>query len=344
MTHSQNNNLNILFTCAGRRNYLIRYFKEALNGNGKVIAADMQLNAPAIVEADYGVLVPNIYDAHYIPELLKIADEYRVDAIISLNDLELPILSKNINQFINKGIKVIVSSPEVIDIAFDKYRTYNYIKSLGLNAPKTYLNLVTAEKALETNEISFPVVLKPRWGSASLGIEFPENPEELKLAYELVKLKLKRSILKNVSEKDLDHAILIQEKINGKEYGMDVLNNFDGSYIGTFAREKLCMRSGETDKAISVIDSNLEGIGSVLGSNLKHVGSMDCDILFDSDKHYVLELNPRFGGGYPFSHEAGVNTASIYVSWLNGNSNIKQFINYKEGLCFSKYDKLMPIN
>ena len=59
---------------------------------------------------------------------------------------------------------------------------------------------------------------------------------------------------------------------------------------------------------------------------------------------YVLELNPRFGGGYPFTHEAGAHISAMYIEWLNGGSNVEQFNNYKDGLAFSKCDRMMKIN
>lgn len=335
--------INILFTCAGRRNYLVNYFKEALNGNGQVLAADQQLNAPALVDADIAIKLPNIYNPDYIETLIDECKKNKVDAIVSLNDLELPILAKHAGAIQKSGIRALISDPEVIDIAFDKWKTYEYILSLGLKAPKTFKSPEAAIEAISNKEISFPLVLKPRWGSASIGIEFPENEEELRLAYDLQRIRISRSILNNASSQDINSAILIQEKISGKEFGMDVLNDFDGNYVGTFAREKLTMRSGETDKAVSVINQNLEHIGSLLGGKLKHIGNMDCDVLYDGSDYYVLELNPRFGGGYPFSHEAGINTAAIYIEWLRKSNATDQFINYKEGLCFSKYDRLMPI-
>src|SRR5690606_13122153 len=160
-----------------------------------------------------------------------------------------------------------------------------------------------------------------------MGIEFPEDVEELKLAYQLQTLRLERTILKEASKEDLFHAILIQEKIPGKEFGMDVLNDFEGNYIGTFAREKLAMRSGETDKAVSVIDGQIDSVGRTIGEKLKHIGILDCDVFQHNGEVYVLELNPRFGGGYPFSHEAGVNTAAIYIEWLEGKTDIREYIN-----------------
>lgn len=335
--------MNILFTCAGRRNYLINYFKEALKGRGKVFASDMQLSAPALVDADQAIQVPGIYDNGYIPALKEIIKEHDIDAVISLNDLELPILSTHKGDLESLGTKVIVADEKAIAISFDKWKTVSFLKEIGLKSPKTFIDFDKAVDAINRGELKFPLVVKPRWGSASIGIEFPEDLEELKLAYQLQTLRLERTILKEASKEDLFHAILIQEKIPGKEFGMDVLNDFEGNYIGTFVREKLAMRSGETDKAVSVIDGQIDSVGRTLGEKLKHIGNLDCDVFQYNGEVYVLELNPRFGGGYPFSHEAGVNTAAIYIEWLEGKTDIREYINYQEGKMFSKCDRLLEI-
>jgi len=335
--------MNILFTCAGRRNYLINYFKESLKGPGIIIAADMQSTAPAMVDADKFAIVPPIYDNNYINALIKIIGDYKIDAVISLNDLELPLLSYNKSLLEKTGAKVIISKESVIDISFDKWKTIQFLTNIGLKSPKTYISLEDALRAIKNGELHFPLVIKPRWGSASIGIDFPENEVELKLSYQLQKIKIERTILKEASKNDLSHSILIQEKIQGKEYGMDILNDFEENYIGTFVRQKLSMRAGETDKAISIIDKRFEVTGKSIGENLKHIGNLDCDIFEYNGELYVLELNPRFGGGYPFSHEAGVNTAAIYIEWLKGNNNIQRFIDYKAGIMFSKCDRLIRI-
>lgn len=335
--------LNILFTCAGRRNYLINYFKEALNGNGKVYAADINLSAPSMVDADAAFVVPSIDSEHYIGELKKIIKANKINAIISLNDLELPILSEHKDELESTGAKIIVSSEKVIDITFDKLATFNFIKDIGLDTPLTYTTLEAVQKALINKELNFPLVVKPRWGSSSINIDFVESLEELELVFKLQQIKLKKSILNTVSTKEFDHAIIIQEKIDGVEYGMDIVNDFKTNYFGSFVREKYSMRSGETDKAISVIDKRFEQLGQTLSSKLKHTGTLDCDIFLTKDKMYVIDLNPRFGGGYPFSHEAGINTAAIYIEWLKGNKNVNQFNNYESGRLFSKCDRLIEI-
>jgi carbamoyl-phosphate synthase large subunit len=335
--------MTLLFTCAGRRNYLINYFKEALKGQGRVFAADKDATAPALVDADAAFQVSDIYETNYADEILELAQQQNVDAIISLNDLELPLLASKKTQFIEHGIKLLVSDSEVIDIAFDKYKTHQFIESLGLYSPKTYISLDVAKKAIDQNELDFPLILKPRWGSASIGIEFADSPEELDLAYNLLRIKLNKTILKTASQADTDGAILIQEKLLGIEYGLDVVNDLNTNYYGTFVREKLNMRSGETDKARSVIDQRFEQIGQTIGKNLKHLGNLDCDVFLVGEKLYVLELNPRFGGGYPFSHEAGVNTVAMYISWLKGEQNVSEFNNYKADVLVTKCDRILTI-
>lgn len=334
---------NILFTCAGRRNYLINYFKEALNGNGKILAVDCQTDAPALIDADIAVQVPDIYSTNYIEKLKKICREHEINAIISLNDLELPILSEHKRDLEKEGIMVILSDERVIDISFDKWKTFEFLNSIDILTPRTYIDMNMAIRDLDSKIINFPLVLKPRWGSASIGIEFVENREELLLAYRLLKSKLSKSILNIASSDDREHSILIQENIDGTEYGMDVLNDFYGNYYSTFAREKLSMRAGETDKAMSVIDSRLNEVGKTLSKNLKHIGNLDCDLFVKGNSIYVLELNPRFGGGYPFSHEAGANSAAIYIAWINGDNNVDKYNSYKANICYSKCDRLIKI-
>jgi carbamoyl-phosphate synthase large subunit len=335
--------MNILFTCAGRRNYLINYFKKALQPRGKVLAADMQLSAPALVDADLAFRVSSIYASSYIEELKQIIKNNDVNLVVSLNDLELPILSKHREELEQYGAKLVVSSERVIDICFDKKKTEDFLLSIGLNSPKTFTDLQLAKGAIAKGELKYPLVLKPRWGSASIGIEFPEDAEEMELAYKLLSKRLSRTILANASNTDIEHAILIQQKLPGIEFGMDVLNDFEGNYVGTFVRKKLAMRSGETDKAISIIDERFEMIGRRISEQLKHIGNLDCDVFEVDGELYVLEMNPRFGGGYPFSHETGANTAEAYVGWMMGERDVSKSFNYRADEMYSKCDRLMRV-
>ena len=115
--------MNILFTCVGRRTYLLKYFKEQLKGEGLIVGTDMQLSAPALSVADIAEQVPSVYAENYVDVVLDICLKHNVKALICLNDLELPILSANEAQFALIGVVLIVSSQQIIDICFGPSET-----------------------------------------------------------------------------------------------------------------------------------------------------------------------------------------------------------------------------
>lgn len=334
--------MNILFTCAGRRTYLLKYFREQLAGGGLIVATDMQLTAPALSAADVKEQVPAVYAEDYIDRTIDICRKHRITALISLNDLELPILADNRGRFEKIGVKVIVSAPEVIDICFDKYRTAKYVESLGLDTPATFVSLEEALNALDRGMIRFPLVLKPRWGSGSIGIEFVNSREELAEVYAMLLKKVRNTILATASQGD--EYILIQQKIEGQEYGMDVMNDLEGKHRAVSVKKKLAMRAGETDKAQTVDNAAIRAIGRTLGENLRHIGNLDVDVFESEGKYYVLELNPRFGGGFPFSYEAGVNFPKAIIEWLNGNEINERILQPRYGEIYAKCDYLVKVN
>lgn len=334
--------MNILFTCAGRRTYLLKYFKENMGEGDKVVATDMQLSAPALQVADVKLQVPAVYDPKYVDTTLQICKEQKIDALLSLNDLELPILAENKTRFEAEGVKVIVSDPSVIDIAFDKYKTAQWVESLGLKSPKTYVRLVDAKRALETGELHFPLFMKPRWGSGSIGLESIADMEELDIYYHLLMKKIKKTILATASVGD--EYIMIQEKLTGSEFGLDVMNDLEGNNVAVSVKQKLAMRAGETDKAVTLDLPEVREIGHRIGTALKHIGNLDVDVMQnDKGEYCVLELNPRFGGGFPFSYEAGVNLPKAIIEWVKGNKVDASSLQPEYGRMFSKNDYLMEI-
>ena len=235
-----------------------------------------------------------------------------------------------------------MSDPQVIDLCFDKYKTAQWIESLGLKAPKTYVRLEDAKKALAEGEIAFPLFMKPRWGSGSIGLETIEDMEELEEVYQQLFKKIKNTILATASVRD--EYIMIQEKLTGKEFGLDVMNDLEGNHVAVSVKQKLAMRAGETDKAITVDLPEVYEIGAKIGRELKHIGNLDVDIMQRANGDYcVLELNPRFGGGYPFSYEAGANLPKAILQWLKGENVDSSILQPEYGRMFAKNDYLMEI-
>lgn len=332
--------MNVLLTCAGRRNYLIEYFKEALGNRGRVYAADVDPCAPAMCEADDAFVVPSVGDPDYVVTLQALCVEREIGLLLSLNDLELPLLAQHRAAFLDVGTVPIVSSPEVVRICADKLETARALTGWGLRTPQTFGSLAEAKAALSDGRLSFPVVVKPRWGTASIAVEFAMDHEELDLAYRMAEHRVQRSIIGPIST-DPGRCVLVQEQLVGAEYGLDVVNDLGGRYMATFAKRKLAMRAGETDRAMTVADRRLESMGEVLGRRLGHIGNLDCDAFVVDGEYFVLELNPRFGGGYPFSYIAGSNVPACLLAWVSGKSHEDSWLAVRPGVMASKCDRLV---
>lgn len=326
--------MNILITSAGRRGYMVDYFKKAVGTDGEIHAGNSSPVASALHHADKSVITPLIYNPGYIPFLVDYCKKENISAIISLFDVDLKVLAKNRDIFNKNGIEVIVSDESVIDICNDKLETYKFLSDNGFSTPKTFSALDKAISALKEGELLYPVIIKPRWGMGSIAVYEAESELELRILYDKCVRAIRNSYLKYESEIDLKHSVLIQSRIKGQEFGMDVINDLSGSFKGYVVRKKIEMRAGETDSAMVIEDERFGDIARKLSKTLGHIGNLDVDLFESDDLLYVLEMNARFGGGYPFSHAAGVDLAAAIVKWLCGED-------VKNELEVDRYDELL---
>ena len=333
--------INILLTSAGRRSYLVDYFKEVLGDKGKVCVTNSTPTTTAFERADEAVISPLITDPDYIPFLLDYVKKQKIQAIIPLFDIDLPVLAKAKKEFEKVGARVIVSDPDVVDICNDKWKTYLFLKENGFEAPRTFLGLETVQKEIAAGKLTYPIIIKPRWGMGSIAIYEADNEEELKVFSKRIERNIEDTYLHYLSETDDIGTVLYQEKLNGQEYGLDVINDLSGNYQNTIVKMKLGMRSGETDCALTVNNSEMAAIGEQLSRKLQHIGNLDVDVFCVEEKVYVLELNARFGGGYPFSHLAGVNLPKAIVSWLRNEIPDRELLEAKAGVMGQK--EILPV-
>lgn len=325
--------MNILLTCAGRRNYMVDYFKAAIQEiGGKVYATNSIPYAAAFAPADKSFLVPEINHPDYIRTLLKIGIDYKIDAIIPLFDIELPALAKEKDNFLKKGIHIIISSPEVVNTCYDKWETFKFLNQHGFRTPKTYITLESVLVAIEHREVDFPLILKPRWGMGSIGILEVETLDELAISDKRIRRIIETSYLNLQSKVNPEHMVIYQEKLHGQEFGLDVVNNLRGEFVTTFVKRKIAMRSGETDIAITEDNANLMELGKELSNCLTHIANLDVDLFMVKNDSYILEMNPRFGGGYPFSHLAGANLPLAITSWIQEKEADPSCFNLQPGI------------
>ncbi len=323
--------MNILITSAGRRTYFVEYIKKALSGRGLVHASNSEF-CIAMQAADRFVKTPMIFESDYVAFLLDYCLTNKINAIISLFDIDLPILAKAKKNFKKHGIEIVVSDLHVIRICNDKYGTYLFLAQNGLSTPLTYIDLKKVKQELAWGNIHYPLVVKPRWGMGSIGIYEADGEEELDVFYRKVKKDILSTYLKYESNQDIKSCVIIQEKLNGDEYGLDILNDLNGNFAALVPKKKIAMRAGETDIAETIENDDLTLLGKKVSALLKHHGNLDLDCIKRDGQFQVLEMNCRFGGQYPFSHLAGANYPAAIICWLSGETPPQDYLTYHPGI------------
>jgi len=316
--------LNILITSAGLRAKLIRYFK---NHFTKVVAADCDQLAPALFFSDKHYIVPHITSSDYFEVIKGICIKEEIDGILSLTDPEQQFLSGKNKELEEIGVKFIGSSKEVCDLCFDKWKMHHFLKQNNFKTPKSYINLSSFMEDYLNKNISFPVFIKPITGSGST------------YAQKISNLGLLESIFKS------REGLIIQSYIKGREYGIDAYIDINsGEITSIFSKNKIKMRAGETDKSVSFTDDKVFSLVKDLIKKLGVSGPIDIDIFETDEELYILEVNPRFGGGYPHAYECGENFPKMILENLKKKSLPSSIGGYKDNTFMMKYYEIKVIH
>lgn len=315
--------MNLLILSAGTRDKVVQYFKENLYASDRIIATDCSNVAPAVYDADKHYLVKRMTSPGYLEEILSICKEEKINGVFSLIDPELSLLAKERARFEELGTIPVVSSYELCECCLDKYQMFQKLCEMNIPTGKCYMDIAAFQKDLEEGKATFPVFIKPAKGSASININKVNSMKEAELLF------------------DLYDGLMIQEYMNGQEYGADVyIDMISGKCTSIFVKKKLKMRAGETDKSVSVKDEELFEMIRSFVETCGFRGMIDIDIFKIDGKYYISEVNPRFGGGYPHAYEAGVNIPAQVIRNLKGEENPITIGEYEEGICMMKYNEV----
>lgn len=317
--------MNILFCSAGRRCELLKNFRKSMGNEGKIIATDISLTAPAIYMADKYYIVPRIDDDKYISIILDICKKEEIQAVTTLIDPEIMILAKNRNKFEKIGVEVLTPYKETAEICFDKYVMYEYLKEKGIRTVLTYSDIESFKKGQAEGEIDFPVFVKPRTGSGSVGARKVEDMKTLEKA--MIE----------------DSSLIIQEFMSDAlDIDADIyVDTISNQAVSLFSKKKLETKIGGASKTVSFKDDNLNQFASEALQAFQFNGPIDMDFWYRDGQYYLSEINPRFGGGYLHAYGAGVDFAKLIMNNMNGIENKPCFGNYEDDIVMMMYDSVV---
>lgn len=310
---------NILITSAGQRVALVRDFQETLKRyfpGGKVFTTDMNPQmAPAAYVSDGCFDVPRCTSEDYIESLLSICLGNNIGMIVPTIDTELAILSANKDIFAKQGVFVSVSDYEFVMMCRDKRNTGEFFENHGIRIPK----------AIDKYHPTFPLFAKPYDGSLSTNLHYIKNAEELT-----------EEILN-------DPKLLFMEYIDKevyKEYTVDMYYGKDNKVKCIVPRERIKIRAGEINKGLTEKDPLTQYLLDRLETIEGCVGCICIQFFFNRDNVDVvgIEINPRFGGGYPQTYAAGGNYPEYLIREYFLGEKIDYFDGWKDHQLMLRYD------
>lgn len=310
---------NILITSAGKRVALTKYFKEMLTRfypEAKVFTTDMNpAMAPAGYVSDGCFKVPRVTDASYPSLLLDICEKNDVGMVIATIDTELLLLADLKAPFQEKGISIMVSDRQFVEMCRDKRNTGAFFERHGIRIPKE----------IDKYHPTFPMFAKPYDGSLSANLHYIKTADELT-----------QEILD-------DPKLLFMEYIDKsvyKEYTVDMYYGKDHHVKCIVPRERIEIRAGEINKGRTAKNEILTFLKDKLEYIEGCVGCICVQLFFHPETHDIvgIEINPRFGGGYPLSYMCGGNFPELLIREYFLNEDVAYFDTWKDGMLMLRYD------
>ena len=304
--------MNILITNVGRRDYFVDF----------LISLKKKIKKLNIYISDNNIYIirKNLKKVKYIKtcqvsenknkylnQIKGIVSKFKIKLIIPCTNFDLDLLSKNEKFFKKKNCLLSISNNSLIKKLLNKNKMYFFCKKNKISTPKIY------QKYNEVTNKKRKFVVKEKFGNSSKGL----------------------MIISNLKRKHFNRKNIVQDFIKGQEFHLDILNDFDGNFISCCSKKKISMRDGETEKAEIISNPQLTNYAKKISKIFKHVGNLDCDLIIKKNKRiYFLDFNPRFGGGYPFTHMAGLNYLNILIKKFPKNLILKkpQFLKYAKGI------------
>lgn len=309
---------NVLLLSAGRRVDLAEAFLSEIrlrDPDAELLAIDANPDFSAACHvADRSFRSPRATDPGYIEFLMDLCRDHGIGLVVPTIDTELLVLARNRDAFASKGIHLIISDESLVRACRDKRETARLFSELRIDTPEIYAR----------HAIRYPCFAKPYDGSSSIGA------------------------MKIQSEEDLSSSLLADEKMmfmefigsEYSEYTVDAYFDRHGNLRCLVPRQRIEVRAGEVAKGVTrrnfVYDFLLRRIEHLKGAR----GCVTLQLFAKQypDTYAALEINPRFGGGFPLSYSAGAN----YPGWLLDEYLLDRGVTFFDGwesdLLMLRYD------
>jgi carbamoyl-phosphate synthase large subunit len=283
--------------------------EELRNKGVEVIGADANKQSFAFHLLEKSYIIPKGDHPDFIKRILELVEKEKPDAIITGPEEELLALSSHKDEIEKEGTLVLCPDREFVEICADKKKTNEFFMRMGIPIPEIYFSI---------ESVSYPCIIKPRFGRGSTSIHIAHTEEEL------------RCYLENFDEQ------VVQEFIEGDEYTIDILADKDGNALSIVPRIRIQTESGVSVKGLTVNDPEIIEYCRKIAKELKLFGPSCIQCIRGKRGVKFIEINTRFGGGSILSIKADSTLIPNLLNLIKGEKT-QPSTSFKEGLTMLRY-------
>jgi carbamoyl-phosphate synthase large subunit len=265
----------------------------------EIVTVDMRSDAAGLYRGHFAELIPSPREeSKYLQVLERLCKKYSVRAIFCGSDEELFSLAK-LAPVIEKetGAKVISNPPSTLQIAVDKWKTFQFLAKAGLDYAKSSL----PENKMEfVDKIGFPLIVKPRSGHGSLNLFFANNLGELDFALQSIERAGGEPLIQEYLPGD-DAEFTTGVVMSGRKTGL-VLSSIS---------MKRRLKHGQTYKAFVEDEESVRQSCEKTAIAIGATGPINVQSRLVNGESKAFEINPRFSASCPIRAMAGVNEPDI---------------------------------
>lgn len=262
-----------------------------------IVAADMSPLAAGLYTADEALIVPAARDPQYVEKLIRLCREHRIDLYLPGTDIELAVAAEHAERVEEAcGTRVLVCPPSVVEIADDKKQTAHFLRDHGFPYPETW-----EVDEIDPDTATYPLIVKPRRGFRSIGVDRVETPDAL------------RDALRGRTDDPI-----VQECVAtaDDEYTCTVaVIHGEASPVLPLRR---VLRGGDTYRATPVNHARIQQVVRDVALALGVRGSCNFQLRLDGDDPKIFEINARCSGTTPFCAQLGFNPVEWCIKRLLG--------------------------
>lgn len=297
--------VNILFLGGAKRVAMARLFIKAAELRGLSCGIfSYELRADEPIACVGTVIVGKRWcDPDVLEHIRSVCAENAISVVVPFVDGAVDVAAR----LAGEGIFTPTSSPELSVAMFDKRVAAELFEQCRLAVPPTW----------KGGNVDTPLIAKPRRGSASKGIISINSVDEVPA--------------------DCENYLIQRRYDHREEISTDCYVRRDGQPLAIVPRLRLEVAGGEVVRSATVDNPRAVELAALAIERLGLRGAVTIQLIhdLDSDNLYIMEINPRLGGGCVCAVHAGADIPGMILDEAAGSAPAKA--SYRPGTVITRY-------